>query len=76
MDPRGLRVTQKAYFSLLSLTKTLLLMTFCDPTAETGVSFRTHEWKRNGNGTETDGQTDVIVEIVMHIDGQLLTFVL
>ena len=49
---RGLSVTQNAYFSLLTHTKKLLLVTFCDPTAETGVSFRTH--KRNGNGTETD----------------------
>ena len=40
MDLRGPRVTQKAYFSLLTFTKTLLLITFCDPTAETGVSFQ------------------------------------
>ena len=67
MDPRGLRVTKNAYFSLLTLTKKLLLVTFCDPTAETGVSFRTDG--RNGterNGTDgTDGQTDVKVEIVI-----------
>ena len=61
MNPRGLRVTQNAYFSLLTHTKKLLLVTFCDPTAETGVSFRTHERKQNG----TDGETDVIVEIVI-----------
>ena len=54
MDQRGLRVTQNAYFSLLTHTKKLLLVTICDPTAETGVSFRTHERKRNGNGTETE----------------------
>ena len=29
----GLRVTQNAYFSLLTHTKQLLLVTFCDPTA-------------------------------------------
>ena len=65
MDPRGLRVTQNAYFSLLTLTKKLLLVTFCDPTAETGVSFQTHgRTERNGrNGT--DGQADVKVEIVI-----------
>ena len=66
MDPRGLRVTQNAYFSLLTLTKKLLLVTFCDPTAETGVSFRTDGRNRQRNGTNgTDGQTDVKVEIVI-----------
>ena len=33
MDPRVLRVTQNAYFSLLKHTKQLLLVTFCDLTA-------------------------------------------
>ena len=64
MDPRGLRVTQNAYFSLLTFTKKLLLVTFCDQTAETGVSFRTHthgRTERNGK----DGQTDVKVDIVI-----------
>ena len=42
MDPRGLRVTHNAYFSLLTHTKKLLLVTFCDPTAKTGVTFWTH----------------------------------
>ena len=51
-------VTQNAYFLLLRHTKIPLLVTFCDPTAKTGVSFWTH-----GNGT--DGQTDVTVEIVI-----------
>ena len=63
MDPRGLRVTQNAYFSLLTLTKKLLLVTFCDPTAETGVSFWTHGQTERTDGT--DGQTDVKVEIVI-----------
>ena len=64
MDPsRGMRVTQIAYISLLTRTKKLLLLTFCDLTAETGVSFRTH---RNGYGNgRIDGQTDVTVEIVI-----------
>ena len=57
----GLRVTQDAYFTLLTHTKQLLLLTFCDTDAETEVSIRTHERKR----TETDGQTDVEVEIVI-----------
>ena len=38
---RGLRVTQNVYFSLLRHTKKLLLVIFCDLTAETGVHFRT-----------------------------------
>ena len=62
MDPRGLRVTQNAYFSLLTHTKKLLSVTFCDPTTKTGVSVRTRGTDgRNG----TDGQTDVKVEIVV-----------
>ena len=61
MDPKGLRVTQNVYFSLLTLTKKLLLVTFCDQTAKTGVSFVTHT---NTDG-RTDGQTDVMVEIVI-----------
>ena len=65
MDSRGLRVTQNAYFSLLTHTKKLLLVTYCDLTAETGVSFQTH-------GMETDGQTDVIVQIVIYIVSLLL----
>ena len=63
MDLRGPRVTQKAYFSLLTFTKTLLLITFCDPTAETGVCFQTQG--RNGRDRQMDGQTDVKVEIVI-----------
>ena len=43
---RGLRVTQDAYFSLLSHTKQLLLVTFSDTTAGIEASFR------------TDGRTD------------------
>ena len=62
MDPRGLRVTQNAYFSLLTLTKKLLLATFCHPTAETGVNFRTHG-RTDARRTE-EGQTDVEVKIV------------
>ena len=46
----GLRVTQDAYFSLMTHTKQLLLVTFCDNTAGNGAFFRTH-------GT-TDGWTD------------------
>ena len=58
----GLRVTKNAYFSLLIHTKKLLLVTFCDPTAETGVSFRTDGQRIDGGHME-EGQTDVEVEI-------------
>ena len=40
----GLRVIQNAYFSLLTHTKQLLLVTFCDTIAGIGVSFLTHTW--------------------------------
>ena len=63
MDPRGLRVTHNAYFSLLTHTKKLLLVTFCDPTAETGVTFCTHGRTDEQNGT--DEQTDMKVKIVI-----------
>ena len=55
----GLRVTQDAYFSLLRHTKQLLLVTLCEKPAGTEVIFQTDRW------TETDGQTDVEVEIVI-----------
>ena len=46
MDPRGLRVTQNAYFSVLTHTKKLLIMTFCDLSAGTGATFWTHGTER------------------------------
>ena len=51
---RGLGVTQNANFSLLTHTKKLLLVKFCDRTAETGVTFRTH----GRNHGRTHGWTD------------------
>ena len=63
MDSRGQRVTQYAIFSLLTLTKYLLLLTFGDLTAGIGVNFRTDgnlELRKHG---KTDGQTDVEVEM-------------
>ena len=56
MDPMGLRVTQNVYFVLLPHTKKLLLLTYCNMTAKTGVSFsfQTHI----GGNTHTDGWTD------------------
>ena len=59
----GLRVTQNAYFSLMTHTKQLLLVTFCYTTAGIGVSFRTHA--RETEDGRTEGQTDVEVEIVI-----------
>ena len=58
MDPKGLRMAQNAYFSLLTHAKKLLLVTFCDTTAESEVSVWTHretEW----TDERIDGQTDV-----------------
>ena len=51
-------MTQNAYFSLLTHAKKLLLVTFCDTTAESEVSVWTHretEW----TDERIDGQTDV-----------------
>ena len=51
----GLRVTQDAYFSLLSHTKQLLLVTFSDTTAGIGASFRTDaRTAADGGGGRTD----------------------
>ena len=60
----GLRVTQNAYFSLMTHTKQLLLVTFCCTTAGIEVSFRTDGRKTDG-GRRMEGQTDVEVEIVV-----------
>ena len=48
----GLRVTQNAYFSLITHTKQLLLVTFSDTTAGIGASFRTDA---RTHGRRTDG---------------------
>ena len=57
----GLRVTQNVYFSLMTLTKQLLLVTFCYTTAGIEASFQTHAYAC----TEEEGHTDVEVEIVI-----------
>ena len=57
-EPQGSEGDPECNFSLLTHTKKLLLLTFCDLTAETGVSFRI-------DGRRTEGQTDVEVEIVI-----------
>ena len=61
----GLRVTQDAYFSLLTHTKQLLLVTFCDTLAGIEVSFWADGTGRTERERERDGQTDVEVEIVI-----------
>ena len=64
MDPRGLRITQNTcFFLLLTHTKQLLLMRFCDTTAGNEASFRTHEQTEERTGERTNGQTDLEVEI-------------
>ena len=63
-----MRVTQNAYFSLITHTKQLLLVTFCDTTPGIGASVWTHVhgW--------TEGQIDVEVEIVIKINLQKKLF--
>ena len=67
MDPRGLVVTKNVYFSLLTHTKQLLLVTFCDMLAGIEVSFWADGTGRMDGRTDgrTDGQTNVEVEIVI-----------
>ena len=60
----GLRVTQKAHFSLKTHTKQFLLATFCETPA--GIEFGwTETDERKQTYGRTDGQTDVKVEIVI-----------
>ena len=58
MDPRGMRVTKVAYFSLLTPTKKLLLVTHYDTTAEIGVRFYTNRQMDEQKNEWTDGQMD------------------
>ena len=44
LDTRGLRMTQNAHFSLLTHTKQLLILIFCDTIARIGPSFQTHRF--------------------------------
>ena len=60
----GLRESKNAYFSLLIHTKQLLLVTFCDKTAGSGVRLWTHGRTADGR-QRTEGPTDVEVEIVI-----------
>ena len=60
----SLRMSQNLYFSLLTHTKQLLLVTYCDPTAGIGASFWT-DARRTAAEAAVEGQTDVEVEIVI-----------
>ena len=60
-----MRLTQDAYFSLLTRAKQLLLVTFCHMTAGNGVNFRTHGWNHGRAEPQTDGQTNVEFEVVI-----------
>ena len=66
MDPRGLRVTQTTYFSLLTHAKQLSFVTLCDTTAGIGKNGSV-TYVRLYRRTEgrTEGQTDVKSEIVI-----------
>ena len=72
----GLRVTQDAYFSLLSHTKQLLLVTFSDTTAGIGASFRTDartHGRTDGGGGRTDrrGSRNSYLDIAHEIQLEL-----
>ena len=58
----GLRVTQNVYFSLMTHTNQLLLVTFCYTTAGIGVIFGHTQGQTHAH---TEGQTDMEVEIVI-----------
>ena len=54
MDQRDLRVTQNAYFALLTLTNQLSLVTFCDMTE----GIENTEVSGEGRTGQRDGRTD------------------
>ena len=58
----GLRVNQDVHFSLLTHTKQLLFVTFCDRTTGIGASF----WS-NTHNCKKDGQKDVEVDTVIQM---------
>ena len=61
MDPRVSEGGPECKFLLLTHTKQLLIVTFCEMTAGYGASFQTHK-RTHGH---TEGQTDLEVEIVI-----------
>ena len=53
--PGGLKLTKNAYFSLMTHTEQLLLVTYCDTTTGIGASFWTHgRTHRRTDGGRTD----------------------
>ena len=64
IDPRDLRESKNTYFSLITLTKQLLLVTICDTTAGIGASFQ-RDARTHRRRMAAEGQTDVEVEIVI-----------
>ena len=64
----GLRVTQDAYFLLLTHTKQLLLVTVCDTLAGTEVSIRKHEHtertEQNDRWTDRRGSRNSYLDVM------------
>ena len=56
----GLRVTQNAYFSLITYTKQLLFVTLYNTTAGIGASFPTHG---RTDTQRVEGQTGVEIKL-------------
>ena len=63
-------MTQHAYFSLLTHTKQLLLMTFCDTLTGIEVSFWTDRTRRTepDGRNRTDGWTDTLESQNSYLD--------
>ena len=62
LDSWGLKVTQDAYFSLLTHAKQLLLVTLCEMTAG---NQKNESVTYGRTDVRTEGQTDVKSEIVI-----------
>ena len=56
MDPRGLRVIQNAYISLMTHTKRLSLVIYCDTSAGIRASGMTNGWTEPGTPRWMDRQ--------------------
>ena len=69
---RGLRVAQDAYFSLLTHTKQLLLVTFCDTLAGIEVSFWADRTGQTNGWTDRRGSRNSYLDFVDIIIDPLL----
>ena len=65
LGSRGQRLTKYTYFSLLTQTKQLLIVKFCDKTAEIEPRFRTRERTDKQMNGRKERYLDVKVEIVI-----------